>query len=89
MELIEENNIFNDIVNLIKTNFACLSFIIFILYVLSFYQLLLHSLIFMLCITLFPKYIINLKSIIIDFIYNTFTDYLGNCSFDALPKTKN
>lgn len=88
----DENKICNtstNIVYLLKKHFLSLCVIIFILYLLPFYQLLLHTLIFMLFITIFPEYIHNIKSLIIDFIYDTFTDYLGNCSFDPLPRTKN
>ena len=69
----------------------CLGLLVLLtlLYIIPLYQLFIINILFLLYLHMYyPQSIHYIKLRTIDYIYEVFTGYLGNCSFDPLPKTK-
>ena len=79
-----------NITYLLKKYAISLLVIMIILYLIPIYQIVMYSVLLILFISIFsPNYINNFYIKISEYIYDIFTDYLGNCTFDPLPKSKN
>ncbi len=79
---------YQNISNYLYTCFltVALLLILYIIYNYTIYVIL--ALITIYINTYYSDKIKNYKTKIIDYINNKFTGYLGNCTFDPLPKTK-
>jgi hypothetical protein len=72
-----------------KKNCLGLLVLLTLFYSIPFYLLFIINILFLLYLHIYyPQSIQYIRLRTIDYIYEVFTGYLGNCSFDPLPKTK-